>query len=74
MELDIRESDLGEITSIRLSDPNTSIAIVELVIKEGGVVAIRDSQLSTRLYVTCREHAENLIKGFQKAIELGWLE
>lgn len=73
-EFDVRQ-DIGPVSKIRVSASDTSYSICELIAPFGGGIYIYDSPTDPDdgLKVKNRDHAENLIKGLKKAIELGWL-
>lgn len=72
--LDIREISHDEIDTIRVHDKNRCYISAELISLEGSTVKLFDSDGSDRLCIHDQEHAENLIKGIQKAIDLGWFD
>lgn len=80
MELDIRQTEAVEV--IRVSDPYAVDADV-LVNTDVGVIVASSRSRQGSNQTDCREykeyldirdrtHAENLIKGLQKAINVGW--
>ena len=73
MEIDIRNPVDEEITAIRIENANRKVVIAELLIK-GYRVHIQDSDYPEQqsLAVISEDHAKNIIKALQKAIDLGW--
>lgn len=79
MEIDIRNNGVSEVTAIRVADKHPSWAIVEIIEKDdtdpaGIVLKDSDDHMTSHLAILNKEHAENVIKGLQKAIELGWVK
>lgn len=72
MELDIRNTQEEEVTSIRFWDDTGEDVVASTLTHAWGKVAIEDS--TTVVCVESKEHAINLIKALEKAIELGWLK
>ena len=72
--IDIR-NNIGEVTNIVVADPNVDIYVADTLVVNSvtGGFNIKDTHASRTLRVRDRQHAENLIKGLQKAIELGWV-
>lgn len=70
--IDIRDISEDEIDEIRVRDKDRSVLSVELIELAGSYVNLYDSDGSDRLTIHDEEHAKNLIKGIQKAIDLGW--
>lgn len=70
--IDIRDISEDAIDEIRVRDKDRCILSVELIERAGNYVNVYDSDGSDRLTIHSEEHANNLIKGIQKAIELGW--
>ena len=74
-EFDVRENVVQEITKIRVAGYDDVYYAVELIKKYGENVAeFCASDEPTTLKIVGKEHAENLIKGLEKAIQLGWLK
>ena len=74
-EFDVRK-DSGQVTKIRVSGSDSTFSICELIGRDDrDYVYIYDGSedADDGLRVTDREHAEDLIKGLQKAIQLNWL-
>lgn len=76
MELDIRTEKITEVRVIRVADVSSSWLIVDTLENDGrkGHVKLTDSDEGSCLDVTDKQHALDLIKGLEKAIELGWLK
>ena len=72
MELDIRNTEEQKVTSIRFWDDIGEDVASTLSHASWGRVAIEDS--TTVVVVESKEHALNLTKALEKAIELGWLK
>lgn len=75
MEIDIRVNP-QKVDTIRVADINKDIYIAEMVCKskECGAI-IKDSSRNFRsLQLIDAEHARNLIKAIEKAIEFGWVK
>jgi len=76
-EFDVLENASEDINKIRVADYNDVYYAVELIEKcavNVNIAEFRASDEPTTLKIVGKEHAENLIKGLEKAIELGWLE
>lgn len=75
VEIDVRES--AEVTKIRFSDTHDDedIGMGDAVFldKAAGRVYINDF-IGHAVAIRTKEHAINLIKALEKAIELGWLK
>lgn len=64
-----------QISAIRVATKNNDYFIPEIIEQsahEGGCV-LKDSGSGRELSVLDRAHAESLIRGMQKAIDLGWV-
>lgn len=73
--VDIRKKDDGEVNRIRVEDDDSYRVIANIITNEYGYVCITDShESSDELEIANKDHALNLIKGIQKAIELGWFD
>lgn len=69
------EQDNATITSIRVSNYNGEYYTAEIIEKhphDAGVI-LKDTDTSRYLNVLNKAHAESVIRGLQKAIELGWV-
>lgn len=79
MEIDIRQlnSDAA-IDTIRLADANSSTYVADVIEYDptdlNCKVGLTDSDSDRSVGVMNKAHAENLIKGLQKAIQLGWFD
>ena len=75
MELDIRSSTDGVVDSIRVySVSEGGPCLVDSIrLLEDGVVMYDTISLDA-LALVSKEHATDVIKGINKAIELGWLK
>lgn len=73
-EFDVRK-DVNDITKIRVCGADSTYSVCELIGQYCAGVYIYDGadDVDEGLKVRDREHAENLIKGLQKAIQLNWL-
>jgi len=76
MEIDIRKQVKQEITRIRVADDNGSQTGANVIQNLDGQVAIVDAVASTcdELVIFDIFHANDLIAGIQKAIDLGWFD
>lgn len=74
MEYDVRKGVEDPITSIRVAAINRNYNSADAIEPVSDRIKIKDSDSGTGLIVCSKEHAENLIKGLQKAIDLGWIE
>lgn len=78
MELDIRDNKESVVESIRVWDGCLNWYAVDVVERDSnsGGVRLIDSETDGDRYVEVieKEHAQNLIKGLQKAIDLGWFD
>ena len=74
-EFDVRENVVEEITKIRVAGYNDVYYAVELIRKyDNNVAEFWASDEPATLKIVGKEHAKNLIKGLEKAIQLGWLK
>lgn len=74
-EFDVRENASEVINKIRVAEYNDVYYAVELIGKYADNVAeFQASDEPITLKIVGKEHAENLIRGLKKAIELGWFE
>lgn len=72
---DVRTAAEEEINQLRIADRSVGAYIVELISKTSYGVEMYDSaDLNRALVIEDKEQAKNLIKGIQKAIDLGWLD
>lgn len=75
--IDIRKHvEEKPITKIRITDGNPNVYRAELIEKfrDSGITVYDSATIaSKKLLVKDKTHAENLIAGLQKAIELGWV-
>lgn len=77
MEIDIRNVGNGKIDTIRFAEERGEVLGIDcplayvLVLKGRGVVGIHDPY--ARVVIKDKQHALNLIKALNKAIELEWL-
>lgn len=70
---DVRHHSEEEIRQLRVADRSSSNFIVELISKASCGVELYDSADINRCFIIeDKEQAKNLIKGIQKAIDLGW--
>ena len=81
MEIDIRTGTSNEVNIIRVSDCNKGWYIPEVILRDNSNrVFIKDNYIedgeecADPLLITDKGHALNIIKGINKAIELGWLK
>ena len=75
MEIDIRRNTVDVIDAIRVGSASNDSTVLDIIWWDGGAVHLADSAARRVLArVDNKEHALNLIKGLQKAIDLGWLE
>ena len=71
----MNDSDDLTVTSIRVSNFNGEYYTAEIIEKhpnDDGII-LKDTDTSRYLNVLNKDHAESLIRGLQKAIELGWV-
>ena len=71
MQIDIRDNRNEEvIDSIKICDTNSNYYVVSELWKTGNTIVLNEvgSDRCTK------EHAQNIIKALEKAIELGWFE
>ena len=75
MQIDIRDNRNEEvIDSIKICDTNSDYYVVsELWINIDNTIVLNEVG-SDRCTVESKEHARNIIKALEKAIELGWFE
>lgn len=75
MEIDIRDNDKGLIDVIRITSPNENKYCVEYIeLNDAQDVFVCDKDASDKLFIFDKKHALDIIKGINKAIELGWLK
>ena len=74
--IDVRDVKEGVVTTIIFADSDDSWITAVALVKEGvnsGVVGIQSDFGDETYKILNKEHAHNLIKALNKAIELGWL-
>lgn len=71
--IDIRSTSPVPVTKIVVAEPSPAHYRVDVLEKSGFGFEMQDTEAGRFLQVLDRETAENLIKGLQKAIELGWV-
>lgn len=77
MEIDIRNVTEEEVGVIRVCDSNENYVIADVIVRSSASPQkcyIEDSGDYSALGIFNKTHAHNLIKGIQKAIDLGWFE
>jgi hypothetical protein len=73
MEFDIRNNPAEKITVIRFADNSDDYYVASGILRNShGGVEVIDIETERDLRVRSKEHAQNLIKALNKAIELGW--
>lgn len=81
--IDIRDMHMSTIDVIQFADSDTDAVNVTpcYVAKDINCVVVLDEDRSdyltdcgTRFRILNKEHAQNMIKALEKAVELGWLE
>ena len=74
MEIDIRNQVENKVNKIRFWDDDGEECFAVLITKSYNSVFIGEESASgDMVLISCKEHAENLIKALEKAIELQWL-
>lgn len=73
MEIDVRHKG-GVVDEIRVGDSSVECDSVDLLCQSNYGVSLENDEADVMLYITSKEHALNVIKGINKAIELGWLK
>ena len=74
MQIDIRYNRNEEvIDSIKICDTNYDYYVVSELWKIDNTIVLNEVG-SDRSTVESKEHAQNIIKALEKAIELGWFE
>lgn len=74
-EYDVRNGDEGALDTIRVSDPNYEEYVGDIICQNPYAdVLLKDSADGRSLVICSKKYAENLIKGIQKAIDLGWFD
>ena len=74
MQIDIRDNRNEEvIDSIKICDTNYDYYVVSELWKKDNTIILNEVG-SDRCAVESKEHAQNIIKALEKAIELGWFE
>jgi len=74
---DVRTEQAEMITEIRFADTHSdyfAADVLRFMEWERNVIEICAEGEESTLKVTSKEHAQNLIKALEKAIELGWLK
>ena len=77
MEIDVRNTVEGEIDVIRFADDEQNIYYQSSIIRHiawKSLVHIEEGGNGEYVRITSKQHALDLIKALEKAIELGWLE
>jgi hypothetical protein len=74
MEIDVRSGSSGKVDSVRVCDPSKELALADTIYREegGGACFFDSDSHEDYLMIQNKEHAENLILGLKKVIELGW--
>lgn len=72
MEFDIRTNQAEEISVLRFADDNSDEYTANGILNNQGVIVLSDIVEGRALQICSEEHAQNLIKAINKAIELGW--
>lgn len=70
--IDIR-GGIQEVDTIIVGDKSNSNYVADSLERTAEGFDLKDTEEDRTLRVRDRRHAENLIKGLQKAIELGWV-
>ena len=76
MEFDIRKETEQNITVIRIAEEMRDYFVADSITRSGvsaGVANIRDTNSGGVLSVRSIQHCKDLIKGLEKAMELGWI-
>lgn len=74
MEIDIRGNVANAVDTIRVCGESAFVCLVDTIVIAEDCVKLQDSADLNYLTLEGKEHAQNLIKGLQKAIDLGWFE
>lgn len=74
MELDIRTNEPEKVTVLRFADDSDYYTASGIICESHGVVSVVDIEEGRDLRIFSEEHAQNLIKALNKAIELGWFK
>lgn len=74
MEIDIRKDIYQSVTHIRVADNCTSNYVANILERSESYLLVTDSapRGDRSLAVKSEQHARDLIKGLERAIELGW--
>lgn len=75
MQIDIREENAGDISEIKFWESKGATGGDNAYLLEnisGGTFAIKDEYDS--VFIESKQHALNLIKALNKAIDLGWVK
>ena len=73
MEFDIRTNQAEEISLLRFADDSGCHHVASGILRLGAWgVSVIDIESKRELRIYSEEHAQNLIKVINKAIELGW--
>lgn len=73
MEIDVRQSDVTKLDTIRVSDLEDEL-IAEVIYNSADGVVFRDTEMGSGLKIVDEQHAKYLMLGLRKAIELGWFK
>tara|TARA_B100001063_G_scaffold227047_2_gene237164 strand:- start:11562 stop:11798 length:237 start_codon:yes stop_codon:yes gene_type:complete len=76
LEVDIRKSNSVKVGIVRVADKNVCGKIKADVIKpcDVGASMFDTGDGVAKMHIPTKNYALNLIKGIEKAIELGWVE
>jgi hypothetical protein len=74
MEIDIREAEDSEFTTIRFATSSSAYCIADTLVKGAQFVTIEDSDNEEGVCIENKLAALNLIKAIEKAIELNWFD
>jgi len=74
MEFDIRTNQAEEISVLRFADDSDCLVASGILRNWYGGVSVSDIKSERELRIFSEEHARNLIKALNKAIELGWFK
>ena len=76
MEIDIRDHIVQKVTGIRFSQNRTASGYRQASVLRGGAneADIVEDDNGNFVRINGKQHALNLIKALEKAIELGWFE
>lgn len=73
--MDIRYDNVTQLSIINFADLKDDwLTATNLRKTDGGVLIQTQRQMSAAMIIHTKEHAENMVKSLNKALELGWFD